>query len=239
MGCQSIFSSQTSVLLKPLFMDTTAPTVSPTDPRDSYQGVVIAVGGPPHSGKSVFLAELYRQLLQRRATGVFLQRVCPDGEGMWSNEADPAIVQQIRKKFAFSEEFITSTLQTIEQLGRNRQLSLVLLDLGGKRTAENAEILRRSTHCIVLSAEVEEPKHWQAFAASEGCPVLAIFQSCLVKLPNQQLDTTARSAIETDLPVPQGRLVNLSRDLGVACYEAAIAQFADWLCAHNEVFRSH
>ncbi|NJR65692.1 MAG: ATP-binding protein [Leptolyngbyaceae cyanobacterium CRU_2_3] len=206
-----------------------SPAFPPTDPRHSYHGRVIAVGGPPHSGKSVFLAELYRQLLQRQASGIFLQRACPDGEGMWSNEADPAIVQQIRKKFAFSAEFVTLTLQAIERLGQNPQLSLVLLDLGGKRTAENAEILRRSTHCILLSAQAEETANWQTFAAAEACPILAIFQSRLIKLPDQTLDLAARSAIQTNLPLPQGTLVNLSRDVGTACYAEAIAQFADWL----------
>ena len=147
-----------------------SPAFPPTDPRQPYHSRVIAVGGPPHSGKSVFLAELYRQLLQRQASGIFLQRACPDGEGMWSNEADPAIVQQIRKKFAFSEEFVTLTLQTIERLGRNPQLSLVLLDLGGKRTAENAEILRRSTHCILLSAQAEETANLADFCGCRSLP---------------------------------------------------------------------
>jgi CRISPR-associated protein Csx3 len=210
-------------------MPVTAPIFPPTDPRASYQGAVIAVGGPPHSGKSVFLAELYRQLLQRQATGIFLQRVCPDGEGMWSNEADPAIVQQVRRKFAFSDEFVTLTLKTIERLGRNPQISLVLLDLGGKRTAENAEILQRSTHCMILSADADEGAKWQDFATAEGCSILANFQSCLVKLPNQQLDLRARSVIRTSEPIPQGTVVNLSRELGTACYEEAIGQFADWL----------
>jgi CRISPR-associated protein Csx3 len=210
-------------------MSSRAPTFPSTDLRSHYHGRVIAIGGPPHSGKSVFLAELYRQLLQRRSSGIFLQRVCPDGEGMWSNEADPAIVQQIRRKFAFSEEFVTLILQTIEQLGRNPQLSLVLLDLGGKRTAENAEILRRSTHCIVLSADAEATAQWQAFAAAEACSILAMFESRLVKLPDQQLDDTVRSAIRTDLAMPQGTLVNLSRELGTACYAEAIGQLADWL----------
>lgn len=148
---------------------------------------------------------------------------------MWSNEADPAIVQQIRKKSAFSEEFTSITLQNIEQLGRNTHHALVLLDLGGKRTAENAEILRRSTHCILLSAQEDETSRWQSFAAAEGCPILATFQSRLIKLPNQTLDSAARSSIQTHLSIPQGTLVNLSRDLGSACYEEAIAQFADWL----------
>lgn len=206
-------------------------TSSATDPRVHYHGRVIAIGGPPHSGKSVFLAELYRQLLQRQPSGVFLHRACPDGEGMWSNEADPSVVQQIRKKAAFSEEFVGSTLHMIEQLGRNSQLSLILLDLGGKRTAENAEILRRSTHCLVLSADEEEAMRWHVFAADEGCPVLASFQSRLVRSPDHQIDPTARSTIQIDRPIPQGTLVNLCRELGADCYQAAIAQFADWLLA--------
>jgi CRISPR-associated protein Csx3 len=210
-------------------MSVNSPIFPLTDPRASYQAAVIAVAGPPHSGKSVFLAELYRQLLQRQAAGIFLQRVCPDGEGMWSNEADAAIVQQVRRKFAFSEEFVTLTLKTIERLGRNPQLSLVLLDLGGKRTAENAEILQRSTHCIILSAEADEMVQWQEFATAEGCLILANFQSCLVKLPNQQLDLMARSAIQMSEPIPYGTMVNLSRDFGTDCYEEAIGQFADWL----------
>lgn len=211
-----------------------SPLIQPSTPADlraSYQGRVIAVGGPPHSGKSVFLAELYNQLLLRQPSGIFLHRACPDGEGMWSNEADPAIVQQIRKKAAFSEEFVNLTLHAIEQLGKNPQLSLVLLDLGGKRTAENAEILRRSTHCIVVSADEQEALRWHVFAADEGCPVLASFQSRLVRSPDQQIDLTARSAIQTDRPIPQGMLVNLCREVGADCYRGAIAQFADWLLA--------
>jgi CRISPR-associated protein Csx3 len=208
-----------------------AQTFATADPRARYNGRVIAVGGPPHSGKSVFLAELYRQLLQRQASGVFLHRACPDGEGMWSNEADPALVQEIRRKAAFSDEFVGSTLQTIERLGNNPQIPLVLLDLGGKRTAENAEILRRSTHCMVVSADEEEAMRWHVFAADEGCPVLASFQSRLVRSPDQQIDLSARSTIQTDRPIPQGTLVNLCRELGADCYQEAIAQFADWLLA--------
>ena len=72
------------------------------DVRGRYKGMVVAVGGPPHSGKSVFLAELYRQLLAKRPSGVFLQRACPDGEGMWSAETNPQLVAEIRRKGSFS-----------------------------------------------------------------------------------------------------------------------------------------
>lgn len=204
-----------------------------SDCRHQYCGVVIAVAGPPHSGKSVFLAELYRQLLQREPSKVFLQRACPDGEGMWSNEANPEIVQQIRRKFAFSEEFTLITLQGIERLGRDVHHAIVLLDLGGKRTAENAEILRRSTHCIILSSQVEEIPAWQTFARTEGCEILAVLQSQLVyqvdSLPNPSLDTTARSTLQVNSMPMQGTLVNLSRELGTECYGQAITELAEAL----------
>jgi CRISPR-associated protein Csx3 len=205
----------------------------PPDCRSSYHGVVIAIVGPPHSGKSIFLAELYRQMLQRQPSGVFLQRACPDGEGMWSNEADPAIVRQIRKKSAFSEEFSLVTLQGIERLGRNRHHNIVLLDLGGKRTAENAEILRRSTHCIILSSQREEIPAWQTFATAEGCHILAILHSQLVYQSCEQiqikLDLTARSTLQTDTTPMHGTLVNLCRDFGTECYCNAISSLADVL----------
>lgn len=192
---------------------------------------MIAIVGPPHSGKSIFLAELYRQMLQRQPSGVFLQRACPDGEGLWSNEADPAIVQQIRKKSAFSEEFILITLQGIERLGRNMHHNIVLLDLGGKRTAENAEILRRSTHCIILSSQMEEIPAWQTFATAEGCHILAILHSQLVYQSCEQiqikLDLTARSTLQIDITPMQGTLANLCRDLGTECYCSAISSLAD------------
>jgi CRISPR-associated protein Csx3 len=180
---------------------------------------VVAVGGPPHSGKSVFLAELYRQLLARRPAGfVFLQRACPDGEGMWSNESDPQVVQQIRRKGAFSQEFILFTLKSIENL--TKLFPLLLLDLGGKRTAENAAILARSTHFILISGNPEENEKWVEFATAEGCQILAVFNSRLGE---------GQSWIDlSTLPV-RGELVNLERDGPKEPYQYAISQFADWL----------
>jgi CRISPR-associated protein Csx3 len=180
---------------------------------------VVAVGGPPHSGKSVFLAELYRQLLARRPAGfVFLQRACPDGEGMWSNESDPQVVQQIRRKGAFSQEFILFTLKSIENL--TKLFPLLLLDLGGKRTAENAEILARSTHLIIVSSKEEEIQPWIDFAAAEGCETLAIFESRLGE---------GESWIDLSTTPIRGEMVNLDRDGPKEPYQAAISQFADWL----------
>lgn len=190
--------------------------------RSTYRNTVIAVGGPPHSGKSVFLSELYRQLLERQPSRIFRQAACPDGEGMWSSEADPEIVRSLRRKGMFSDEFMATTLDGIEALGRNPHYSIVLLDLGGKRTAQNAEILQRSHYLILVSSSVEEIPRWQAFAKAEGCETLAVLESRLGNKPAQsQLDIS-------QIPV-SGVLWNLDRELDRTAYEGAIAQLAEWL----------
>lgn len=205
---------------------------SPDDIRRKYKGMTVAVGGPPHSGKSVFLAELYRQLLARRPSGVFLQRACPDGEGMWSAEADPALVAEIRRKGSFSQEFMLFVLRGIENLGR--RFPILLLDLGGRRTAENAEILQRSTHLVILSSKEEEDEPWQEFAAAEGCKTLAIFRSRLIKGEDGTLDYSARSSLAISGESVRGLLLNLDREGPQEPYREAISQFADWLIAQVE-----
>lgn len=194
------------------------------------KNLIVAVGGPPHSGKSIFLAELYRQLLARRPNRFcFLQRACPDGEGMWSAESDPDKIREIRQKGEFSQEFMLFTLKSIESLGK--VFPLVLLDLGGRRTAENAEILQRSTHLILLSLKEEEDEKWMSFAAVEGCETLAVLRSSLLKLPSGKLDERVRSGVNFDSIPVRGEILNLDRDGSVEPYREAISQFADWLIA--------
>jgi CRISPR-associated protein Csx3 len=195
--------------------------------------MVVAVGGPPHSGKSVFLAELYRQLLARKPSGTFLQRACPDGEGMWSAESDPALVAEIRRKGKFLAEFVAFTLNAIENLGRN--MPRVLLDLGGIRSAENAEILRRCTHCIILSSKENEDQAWAEFAEAEGCKPLAIFRSRLVKREDGSLDESVRSTLDLSSILMRGEVLNLDRAGSPEPYREVISQFSDWLLANAEM----
>lgn len=202
---------------------------------NDYKGFVVAVGGPPHSGKSIFLTELYRQILARRPSGFcFLQRACPDGEGMWSNESDPEIVREIRRKGKFSSEFILFTLKSIENLGR--VFPLVLLDLGGLRTAENAEILARCTHLIIISRTERDNEEWAKFAADEGCETIGTFTSQLVKRADGSLDETVISTVDLTLvdltlsPV-RGKMLNLDREGPAEPYREAIDCFAEWLIA--------
>lgn len=205
------------------------------DIRNSYKGMVAAVGGPPHSGKSVFLAELYRQLLARKPSGTFLQRACPDGEGMWSDEADQSLVKKIRRKYKFTPEFMRFQLGAIPQLGRN--MPRVLVDLGGIRSEENAALLRCCTHLFVVSGDEAEVQPWLEFGKAQGCEVLGAFGSRLVKIADGKLDGSVRSTLNlTTIPV-SGELLNLDRDEPNLPYAEAISQFAEWLIEHANATR--
>ena len=197
------------------------------DVRHGYRGRVVAIGGPKHSGKSVFISTLYQQLLAHHPNEVFREAACPDGEGMWSAESDPAIVAKIRQKGQFSPEFVNHTLSSIESLGK--RFPLLLVDLGGLRTAENAEILKRCTHLIILSSVPAEIILWQQFAASEGCETIACLDSVQIKLESCELDDSVRSTVDTmTLPVT-GQLFNLDREGSSDTYQAAVNRLAHWL----------
>lgn len=197
------------------------------DIRSSYKGIVVAVGGPPHSGKSIFMAELYRHLLTRNPTGTFLQRACPDGEGMWSTESDPALVAKIRRKAGFSKEFVDFSLRAIENLGL--YMPRVLVDLGGVRDEKNSEVLSRSTHCIILSSVASEEQPWREFAEASGCSPLAIFRSRLDKRPDGTFVEGHVSEIDLNQDPVRGTLWQLDREGPTDPFRPVVSQFAEWL----------
>ena len=206
------------------------------DLRPLYRSrMVVAVGGPPHSGKSVFLAELYRQLLAKAPTRnfVFLQRMCPDGEGVWSGESSPEVVKEIRRKGKFAAGFLERHLPLLVGPALVGSFRILLADLGGVRSAENAEILRHSTHCVVLSSKESEDQPWVEFTGGEGCKPLAILRSRLFERAPGVLDTTKSTPDQDwsgDVPLCR-ELWQLDRHGPPELYRGAVSQFADWLIA--------
>lgn len=196
------------------------------------RNIVVSVGGPPHSGKSVLLAELYRQLLDRMPSEVFLQRGCPDGEGMWSAESEPSLVKTIRQKGQFGKQFtdwITSALQ-----GLSRGFKITLVDLGGKRLPPNDDILRGSTHCIVLSSQEDETTAWVEYVENFGCEILATIDSRLVTSESGELDGSARSMLDSSATPIRGTLVNLDRAAPANPYREAVKVIVDRLISEAE-----
>ena len=55
----------------------------------------IIVCGPPHSGKTVFIANLIDKMPTDAYTVI---RACPDGEGTWSNNKNQKLIIYSKKK---------------------------------------------------------------------------------------------------------------------------------------------
>lgn len=200
--------------------------------RHSYNGIVVTVSGPPHSGKSVFLAELYRALLRVRPSEIFLQRACPDGEGMWSAESDPNVVKAIRRKWTYSPEFKDHVLSCIKPLGE--KFSILLLDMGGFRDDFTGKVLSLSTYFIVLSEARDELQAWTEFGSSQGAVPIALLDSRIVRRADHTLDISVRSALDLSVFPVTGVLYNLDREGPPDPYREALRSFARWLFRFQE-----
>jgi len=152
--------------------------------------VKIAVGGPPHSGKSVLLAVL-RHLLPRNKFVVVEGE--PDGEGItgWAHESDPELVCAVRRKGKFLEEFVSWVCDSV----RSSQMPLTLVDLGGMLVAEdgsfsptgqgltpqNERIVRECDGLIVIANPnyAEAARTWVDEGIRLGAKPLAVLESVL------------------------------------------------------------
>jgi CRISPR-associated protein Csx3 len=197
--------------------------------RNGHDGIVVAVGGPPHSGKSVFLHEFYRQLLRRHPSWSFLVRGAPDGEGNWFHEADLDLARKLRLKYGFSPEFKERTIQAVANLRHTK--GCVLLDLGGLREPPNEELLRLSTHLIVVSHDDAEAEAWTRYGEAEGCTALAVIRSRLFEVGPGELDRSRHTPDQpwSGDPPLRGELWQLDRSGPKDLYEGAVERLADWL----------
>lgn len=151
----------------------------------------VIVCGQPHSGKSVFLANLMRLL---PPDSFYLAFAAPDGEWHWSNFGDQDLVQVVRQKGKFSEDFVSSMVDAI----RFNEQPLVLVDTGGVMSPENARIFSACDGCIILSSDHEKISAWHEFAARNNVQVLAELDSVLhgtCELYSDQGDNVVRGRI--------------------------------------------
>ncbi len=107
---------------------------------------VVMVGGPPNSGKSVFVRALTDQLRDKKRAHYVL-RAAPDGEGDWTNAISEDHAKWLRQKGEFTPNF----LDRLEDYLSKPEFPLIV-DVGGRPTAEQAQIFRHCTHAILLTA---------------------------------------------------------------------------------------
>lgn len=150
----------------------------------------IAIGGPPHSGKTVLMG-LLRVLLPRDK--FIVVEAAPDGEGItgWSFECDPELVRAVRCKGKFLEEFVNWVVDSV----RNSMMPITLVDLGGmlvdeagnftptgvQLTPQNERIVWECDHLIVIAnpTYAEAAKVWIEEGIRLGAKPLAILESVL------------------------------------------------------------
>ncbi|OQA95044.1 MAG: hypothetical protein BWY25_02587 [Chloroflexi bacterium ADurb.Bin222] len=116
----------------------------------------VALGGPPHSGKSVLAYSLTQALREREAPHYLLRAYPPDYEGDWFLAGEPETVQHLRLKGARSEEWLPLLQRDIA----GRQLPL-LVDLGGLPTPTQEGVLAACTHGILLTRDAGSRALWR------------------------------------------------------------------------------
>ena len=147
----------------------------PADTPVVSSHIKVVLCGPPRSGKSCLRQGLKQAILKiANAPYPYVITACPDGEGAWFSEAaqrDPILARQLKDayKAKFTPEFATLAAGWVCQT----QNPLTLIDVGGKVTDENRQIMAQATHAIILSSDLEQISTWKTFCQSVGLTVLA------------------------------------------------------------------
>ena len=128
--------------------------------------------GPPHSGKSVFIANLIDKL---PSDGYTIIRACPDGEGTWSNNKNQKETSIVRKKGKFTQSFIDNACKAID----NQTNKIVLVDVGGVMSKENEQVFQHCDSFVVLSSDEEKKKEWLEFGQKLGLQCIGCLDSSL------------------------------------------------------------
>ncbi len=157
----------------------------------------IAIGGPPHSGKSVLTYTL-TQALRDQGVAHYVLRACPDGEGDWYHQSPPELVRLLRHKVkgSFTDTFIEQVIQALQ----NRHLPL-LVDVGGRPTQEQEVIFDDCTHAILIAPDESSLEVWRNLAERHHLIIIAELHSTLTE-PN---------AVYATWPSLRGRIAGLER----------------------------
>lgn len=135
------------------------------------KGIKIVIGGPPHSGKSVFIEALTQNLDK---DNTFSFSAAPDGEGPWLQRHydDPEVIK-FRQKGKFTPEFVADRKKKIHDW----EGPLMIIDVGGRTSEENAEMIEGATHAIILAGDLSKVAEWRDFFEGNNIEVIAKLHS--------------------------------------------------------------
>lgn len=156
----------------------------------------VAIGGPPHSGKSVLTYNLTQALRAREVPHYVIRAYPPDGEGDWFQVGEQAFVRHVRVKGAQSEAWLPLLKRDVV----NRHLPL-LVDMGGLPTEEQEALLDACTHAILLTRDSTSHQAWETRIARHSLAVLADLHS----------ELRGVAQLESTIPLLRGTLTGLER----------------------------
>lgn len=143
-------------------------------------GMVVAFLGPPHSGKSVLVQQLYERL--RATMGAeefqkqcFVLRACPDGEGDWYSDIPIEFGKVLRYKNTFDDAFVETVCNNVLTTAKTKKILFV--DCGGKIDKKNQQILNCCTHAILVSHSLSALAEWRGAVRASEVALLAEIES--------------------------------------------------------------
>ena len=120
---------------------------TPTPSFFRSSGIIFFLCGPPKSGKTTVSYKLYKDLIAE-GYNIFVERVAPDFEGIWTLESkDYAYLSKLYKEelkklgIWFTEKFVKDKISHLTELATK---FVVIADLGGIPSPENEKIIRDS-----------------------------------------------------------------------------------------------
>lgn len=145
--------------------------------------VIIFFSGLPKAGKSVTLGAIY-DALRGQGRSFFLERICPDCEGMWTLATEKGTdraraLKNVLKNAGefFSPAFVEAKQRAIQGLARC--FDVVLCDMGGIPSPENAAFVDaasctgKEVRAVVLHVRGTDPTPWVEWWKERGiCPVV-------------------------------------------------------------------
>ena len=121
--------------------------------------IVIGICGDPDSGKSI-ISSFFRYLLPKNQR--YYIEASVDGDGTVGDSPDQGFMKTIRK-LGKLDKFLTEKVKTIIE---NTESEIVIVDIGGLPTLENAQILTCCDYCVLINKTKEGTKRWRDFIES-------------------------------------------------------------------------
>lgn len=150
-------------------------------PPTQLEKLIVVIGGPPHSGKSVFIQALRKKLNEIDSTSftqnVFIIRACPDGEGDWFGDIPADQGKTIRFPGVFTDDFAIQVASDIENTALTK--NIVIVDVGGKLDQKNNLIFSKCNSGIVVSNNKTDISKWVGAFELTELKTLATIHSVL------------------------------------------------------------